>query len=132
MLRFEREVVRALAADLDPARVGAIENWVAGSLRAMPEYLRAGVLAESVALGAWATVRRARPAANTNAGADAGAPVPNMGDPSALLAQLDRWDASPIGPIRQYVRMLRSLVLFARYELPEPAPVSAVRGEARP
>lgn len=100
MLRFEREVVRSLVVSPSDRLRSAVEDYVDGALRAMPEYLRAGVAAESVALGAWAGLSGGR-----GRGAE------------ALVARLDAWEESPIGPVRQYVRLLRSLVLFAEYEL---------------
>ena len=101
MLRFEREVVRSLVTSSDDRLRSAVEDYVDGSLRAMPEYLRAGVAAESVALGAWAGVLGRR----------------RRGDPEDLVDLLDRWEESRVGVVRQYVRLLRSLVLFAECEL---------------
>jgi len=103
MLAYERRVVAALVAPLDPSLREPVTAYVEGSLRAMPEHLRAGVMGESLLFGGWSWARRRR-----SAGA---------GDPVAELATLER---SPIGLVRQYVRLLRSLVLFAQYEL-EPA-----------
>jgi hypothetical protein len=101
MLWFEREVVTTLAADVDDGQRSAIEEYVDGALGAMPEHLRAGVVAESLVLGAWVRLQRA------------------LGrlDRRTLDTRLEAWEASPIGPVRQYVRMMRSLVLFAEYEL---------------
>jgi hypothetical protein len=67
----------------------------------MPEHLRAGVLAESLALGSrsWIEQRAGR------------------FDQERLHARLTRWKHSGIDPIRQYVRLLESLVLFAENEL---------------
>jgi hypothetical protein len=65
----------------------------------MPEHLRLGVLAETIALGAWAKVRGA--------------------DDDALIAS---FESSPLWPVRQYVRLLRGLVIFAEQEL-DPANV---------
>lgn len=94
MLWFERHVVASLTETSDPKQRAAIESFVDGSLRAMPEHLRAGVVAESIALGAWARLRGA--------------------DPETLIGALQR---SPIGLLRQYERLLGSLVLFAEHEL---------------
>jgi hypothetical protein len=72
----------------------------------MPEHLRAGVAAESIVLGAssWFEHRIGRL------------------DESRLRARVAGWKASKIDPIRQYVRLLESLVLFAENELgPESA-----------
>jgi hypothetical protein len=104
MLPFERRVVTTLARDVDPARRPEVIAYVDAALRSMPEYLRAGVAAESVALGAWSALRHR----DNNDGGD---------EDTALLAWLERLEASPLDPIRQYVRLLSSLVLFAREEL---------------
>jgi hypothetical protein len=104
MLSFERQVVTSLVHDLPRELQPPVRAYVDSALGALPEHLRAGVAAESVLLGAWARARRTlrhRPADE----------VP-----------LDVLEASPIGPVRQYVRLMRSLVLFAEHEL---APVSA-------
>jgi hypothetical protein len=108
MLRFEREVVTALGSTPDEATRSAVEAFVDGSLRAMPEVIRLGVVGESVLFGIWSRLR-------------------GTTGPEALRAQLDRWETSRISVVRQYVHMFRSLVLFAENELPE---AEATRGEA--
>ena len=107
MLWFERAVVATLAdRDDDDRRRAAIEDYVDEALRAMPEYLRAGVASESLLLGAWTRLEAAV----------------GRHDPRALRARLERWKASRLDPVRQYVRLLQSLVLFAENELePDPA-----------
>lgn len=103
MLAFERRVVEALTTTPDPAARAAVLDWVDGSLRAMPEHLRTGVVLESVAFAVLGALTR-RPVAS-------------------LVASLA---ASPIAPVRQYVRLLRSLVIFAEHELaPVPVPTPA-------
>ena len=94
MLWFERHVVASLTETTDPEQRAAIASFVDGTLRAMPEHLRAGVVAESLALGGWARIRRL--------------------DADALVTSLRR---SPVGLLRQYERLLGSLVLFAENEL---------------
>ena len=94
MLWFERHAVAALTVTADPDQRAAIESFVGGTLDAMPEHLRAGVAVESLALGAWARLRRT--------------------SPDALVASLGR---SPVGLLRQYERLVGSLVLFAEHEL---------------
>ncbi len=84
--------------DLDSVRRDAIAHYVDESLRAMPEYLRFGVAAESVVLGSWARLR-------------------GRGTGPGLERELARWRVNPLDPIRQYVRMFESLVLFAEHEL---------------
>ena len=102
MLWFEREVVATLVSpSLDNPQRSAVEAYVDESLRAMPEHLRAGVAAESLLFGAWPRVLRA------------------LGrlDRHALDAKVEHWKASRFDLIRQYVRLLQSLVLFAEHEL---------------
>lgn len=94
MLRFERKVVDALSTTADPLERAAVVDWVDGSLRAMPEVLRAGVAVGSVVLGAWA--------------AATGKEGPR------LVATLE---SSPLPPVRLHLRLLRSLVLFGDLEL---------------
>lgn len=102
MLWFEREVVSTLVnPTLDDQQRSAVEAYVDESLRAMPEHLRAGVVAESLVFGAWPRVQR------------------RLGrlDRAALDARVNRWKSSRFDLIRQYVRLLQSLVLFAEHEL---------------
>ena len=94
MLGFERRFVDALVSTPDPGIRQQVETWVDGSLRTMPQHLRLGVVGETVLLTAWSTVARR--------------------DAAAVATALDR---SPIGLLRQYVRLFRSLVLFAEQEL---------------
>ncbi len=99
MLWLEREVVASLTADVEPAHRAAIEGYVDGVLEDMPEVLRLGVAGESVVLGAG--IRLARRA----------------GSRRDLHAWMDMFERSPIGPVRQYVRLLTSLTIFAIEEL---------------
>ena len=109
MLWFEREVVEALVGSPDPGVRAGVEAFVDASLRDMPEHLRAGVIGESVLLGTYA------------AGLRALGLLP-AGDPAALAGLLERWESSRIGVLRQYVRLVKSLVVFAENELtPEAA-----------
>ncbi|HSO95259.1 MAG TPA: hypothetical protein VLV81_04390 [Acidimicrobiia bacterium] len=102
MLWFERQIVATLMSPTTDDRWRPeVEAYVDGALRSMPEYLRAGVGAESLAFGAWPRLQRA------------------LGrlDPAALGQQVERWKTSRFDPVRQYVRLLQSLVLFAENEL---------------
>ena len=94
MLWFERQVVDRLVTTVDERRRRDIESFVDGALQDMPEHLRISIGSASVVLGGWARVFRPEPA--------------------GLVRSLDR---SPLAPIRQYVRLFRSLVLFAEQEL---------------
>jgi hypothetical protein len=107
MLWLEREVVASLSADVDPAHCAAIEAYVDGVLQDMPDHLRLGVAGESVVLGAG--IRLAR----------------MIGSSRSLRDWLDLFERNPIGPIRQYARLLSSLTIFAIEEL---APTSAGSG----
>ena len=104
MLWFERDAVGALIESSDPRVASEVEAFVDGSLRDMPEHLRAGVIGESLLLGAYA------------AGLRAVGRLP-ADDPAALAELLDGWESSRIGVLRQYVRLLKSLVVFAENEL---------------
>ena len=102
MLWFERQVVGTLMSPtLDAAARSAVESYVATTLHSMPEHLRAGVAAESIVLGGWSWVED------------------RIGrlDERRLRSRVAGWKTSRIDPIRQYVRLLQSLVLFAENEL---------------
>jgi hypothetical protein len=101
VLRFEEKLVDALSTVADPADRAAVAEWVDGSLRAMPELLRAGVATGSVVLDVWSSLRGLE------------------GD--RLVAWLER---SPLPPVRLHLRLLRSLVLFGDLELGAPATLS--------
>jgi hypothetical protein len=102
VLWFERQVVGTLMSPtLDPATRSAVESYVSNTLHSMPEHLRAGVAAESIALGSWSWLEH-------RAG--------HLHD-HRLRARVAQWKTSKIDPIRQYVRLLESLVLFAENEL---------------
>lgn len=94
MLRFERQVVERLVSTDDARLERDVTSFVEGSLRAMPEHLRYAIGAASIALGLWAFIIRPSGA--------------------SLVSSLD---ASPIPQFRQYIRLFRSLVLFAEQEL---------------
>jgi hypothetical protein len=93
VLRFERLVVSELTTTSDPARRDQIASFVDGALRSMPEHLRLAIGTASVGLGVLYVLAPGRTTARS----------------------LDR---SPIPQLRQYVRVFRSLVLFAEQELP--------------
>lgn len=104
MLDFEREVVASLVTSTDPELRSAVLTYVDRSLQSMPEHLRAGVAAESLVLGTWVRLRQ------------------KLAPGDGLGSQLDAWEDSRLSPVRQYVHLLRSLVLFAEHELaPEAA-----------
>lgn len=95
MLPVERRVVAELTTTSDPALRRAVEEWVDSTLREMSDVLRLGVAAESVLFTAWLALAR-----------------------RDGVARLLRWlDASPVGVLRSYPRLFRSLVLFGELEL---------------
>jgi hypothetical protein len=102
VLAFERTVVNAL---MNPALNGdartTIESYVDQTLRSMPEHLRAGVAAESILLGTVSGLAFAR----------------GNVDPARVRDRVEGWRTSRIDLVRQYVRLLESLVLFAEHEL---------------
>jgi len=102
MLRFEREVVTALGNAPEQSTRGAVEAFVDGSLRALPEPIRLGLLGETVILGTYVGLLRA---------------AGRVEDTVDLRRRLDAWEGSRISYLRQYVHMFRSLVLFAENEL---------------
>ena len=107
MLWLEREVVATLVSPtLDDDQRSVIETYVDDSLRSMPEHLRVGMAAESILFGAWPRVQGA------------------LGhyDRRSMYARVERWKASRFDPVRQYVRLLHSLVLFAEHELTPAVP----------
>jgi hypothetical protein len=102
MLRFEREVVTALGSAPDQPTRSTVEAFVDGSLKAMPELIRLGVLGETILFTAYAHLLSV-----------AGRPLDT---PEALRRRLDAWEGSRISVVRQYVHMFRSLVVFAENE----------------
>jgi hypothetical protein len=90
-----------MSSTLDVRSRAAVESYVRDTLRSMPEHLRAGVFAESLLLGAPTLAARGF----------------GRGNDDALRARLERWSTSRIDFVRQYVRLLHSLVLFAENEL---------------
>lgn len=102
MLWLERRVVSALAGADDARTEGGVSQFVETSLAAMPQHLRLGVAVESIGLGLLTRLRY---------GADPSA--------ESIQRSIAVWERAPVGVVRQYPRLLNSLVLFARYELPD-------------
>jgi hypothetical protein len=102
VLWFERQVVGTLMSPtLDSDTRSAVESYVSNTLHSMPEHLRAGVAAESIVLGGWSWLENQAGRLNDR----------------RLRTRVTGWKTSKIDPIRQYVRLLESLVLFAENEL---------------
>ena len=106
MLWLERQLVATLSETVEPDRRPAVADYVDGVLRAMPEHLRLGVAGESVVLGAGAWV------------------ADRLGSSRSFASRIEGWEHNRVGPIRQYVRLLSSLVIFSSEEL---APASTDR-----
>ena len=99
---LEREVVASLVSpNLGDEQRSAVERYVDDSLQSMPEHLRVGVAAESLLFGAWSRLQDAL----------------GRYDRRSMDARVNRWKASRFDPVRQYVRLIQSLVLFAEHEL---------------
>ncbi len=103
MLSFERQVVTAMTTAEDPRIRDEVVEFAGRALGAMPEFLRAGITAITIAVGGWCRARRLVGAGRTD-------------------AQLLSWlEEHPVGLVRQWARALRSLVLFAEQEKLEAA-----------
>lgn len=103
MLAYERRVVAALLSTTDGTRTAQVSDYVDGALGAMPEVLRAGIAGISVGLGTFSKIRRV---------------VARPRDPASEVAWLE---THPIGLVRQWLRAIRSLVIFADEETHEAA-----------
>lgn len=101
MLWFERQLVTTMVSHLGHDERDRVSSYVEGSLGAIPEHIRLGVGAGSLVLGAWARLP----------GRLGGA----LRDGSGV--SLRALETSPLNPVRQYARFMRSLVLFAQHEL---------------
>lgn len=109
---FERTVVQTLLEDAGvkagPAAEREVEEFVAEGLRRMPPHLRLGVGSIVRVLMLLSFARRGRSFGRL--------------EPAERREALRSWGASPLDPVRQYVRLMRSLVLFAANErVPEVA-----------
>jgi hypothetical protein len=101
-LWFERRVVDAL---MDPSLStdarALVVSYVDETLRVMPEHLRLGVTGETVLFGSVPWIAHVLGRANE----------------AAIARRIERWSTSNFDPLRQYVRLFHSLVLFAEHEL---------------
>lgn len=89
---------------VDPMLERDVRGFVDDGLSAMPSHLRAGVASVAAML-------RLRSRARW------GKPFERLGPTERRLA-IRSWEGSRLVPVRQYMRLLRSLVLFAAYERP--------------
>lgn len=101
---FRSRIIDALLAPLEPTQRGAAEAFIADSLADLPHHLKIGIALDSVLLEALTRATH-------------GGRIP---DDATLRELIATWESNPLTPIRQYARMLSSLVLFADQEtLPE-------------
>ena len=103
MVRFEREVVEAMVDGVAGDIRGDVEAFVERALDVMPVHLRAPILVYGVLLATWETVNPRG--------------LRRLQSPAARARRVGTWEASRLGPTRQYGRMLRSLTLYAENEL---------------
>jgi len=85
------------SADLERSAV-----FVDGRIRSMPLHLRIGIAAVEAMLIARSTTRTGRRPARLDA--------------ASLQPVVRRWKHSRLGPVRQYVRLVSSLVIFATFD----------------
>lgn len=100
MPSFRTRIIDALLEPLSPTQRGRAEAFITGSLADLPQHLKIGLALDSVLLEAL-----------TRAGH--GGRVP---DNAALRTLVGDWERHPLTPIRQYARLVSSLVLFADQE----------------
>lgn len=100
MSSFRSRVIDALLEPLDVTQRAAVEDFIDGSLGDLPQHLGLGIALVSLLLEVL-----------TRAGH--GGHIP---DDATLRSLVGRWEASPLTPVRQYARLLSSLVLFADQE----------------
>jgi hypothetical protein len=103
MLPLEHRTVASMLSGADPDGRETVTGFVDDTLAAMPELIRAGIVAITVALTVWTGLRRV------------------LGADDSPAARLGWLEDHPVGLVRQWVRALRSLVLFAEQELLEDA-----------
>ena len=89
---------------VDPALHRDVHAFVDEGIRDMPTHLRAGVASVAGLMLLGSMARRARPFDRLS--------------PSERRAAVHGWQQSRLAPVRQYMRLLRSLVLYAAYERP--------------
>lgn len=100
MPSFKNQVIDVLLEPLDPTQRGAAEAFIAQSLADLPQHLKIGIALDSVLLEGLTRATH-------------GGRIPEAATLRALIA---KWESNPLTPIRQYARLLSSLVLFADQE----------------
>lgn len=105
MPSFRSRVIDALLEPVGPVQRGRVEAFISGSLDDLPQHLKIGIALDSVLLE---VITRA-----THGG--------RIPPASELRALVGAWESNPLTPIRQYARLVSSLVLFADQETTDPA-----------
>ncbi len=100
MSRFLGRVTHALLDPVSPAQRGDVEAFVQASLADLPQHLQIGIALDSILLEGITRL--------THEGA-----IP---DDATLRSLVERWETNPLTPIRQWARLVSSLVLFADQE----------------
>ena len=90
-------------AQADEAVTSRVVAFADSRVRELPTHIRLGVEAVELMLGPTAYIYAGRPFAAM--------------DVTGRAALIAKWERSPLTPMRQYVRMMRSFVLFAAHEL---------------
>ena len=103
---FRRAVVASVLDDaaIEPGDTVEedVQGFVADGIAAMSPHLRLGVFGVEVLLATETLLRT-------------GKSFPRLGA-SQRLARIRAWEKSSLGPANQFVRLIRSLVLFAAHE----------------
>lgn len=100
MMSFQRRVVHALLEPIEPAIRPAVAAFVEASLDDLPHHLQLGIGVDAVLLEALTRLGN-------------GGRIP---DDVTLRRLVLTWESNPLTPIRQYARLLSSLVLFGEQE----------------
>jgi hypothetical protein len=97
-----RTLVEVDVPGLPPAVARDVECWVEHQMYSMPFHVKLGVAVVAVVVTLHSLLRTGRP--------------PWRLPPSLRHHLLKCWSSSPLAPVAQYVRLERSLVLFASFE----------------
>jgi hypothetical protein len=99
-----RTLIECELADLPGSVARDVEVWVENQMYAMPIHVKIGVAAVAFVATVHAILRMGRPQWRLG--------------PAMRRHLLHCWATSPIPPLAQYVRLERSLMLYAAYEHP--------------
>jgi hypothetical protein len=101
-----RTIVEVDVGDLPPVVAREVMVWVENQMYRMPFHVKLGVAMVATIITMHALVRTGRPPWRLSA--------------PARARLLRAWEASKVPPVAQYVRLERSLVLYAAYEQVSP------------